>query len=115
MNFGIPLLVSSRLLKKLVYVFYWKLRLTELINTYEFRISIKSENTDVQKKYKIKELKYKNLEPGDKLPSERMTNGVSRSFREAIQKLEFWLVEIDTSKWYVRDQYWSYRYEWNDR
>ena len=44
---------------------------------------------------KIKELiNYKNLEPGDKLPSERMLSekfGVSRSnVREAIQKLEFY-------------------------
>ena len=43
----------------------------------------------------IKELiNYKNLEPGDKLPSERMLSdklGVSRSnVREAIQKLEFY-------------------------
>ncbi|MDN3641786.1 FadR/GntR family transcriptional regulator [Lutimonas halocynthiae] len=57
----------------------------------------KSENTDVQNKiiYKIKELiNYKNLEPGDKLPSERMMSekfGVTRSnIREAIQKLEFY-------------------------
>ncbi|MEW4924855.1 FadR/GntR family transcriptional regulator [Algibacter sp. 2305UL17-15] len=44
---------------------------------------------------KIKELiNYKNLEPGDKLPSERMLSekfGVTRSnVREAIQKLEFY-------------------------
>ena len=43
---------------------------------------------------KIKELiNYKNLEPGDKLPSERMLSekfGVSRgNVRDAIQKLEF--------------------------
>ena len=57
----------------------------------------KSENSDVQNKiiYKIKELiNYKNLEPGDKLPSERMMSEkfeVSRSnIREAIQKLEFY-------------------------
>lgn len=57
----------------------------------------KSENTDVQNKiiYNIKELiNYKNLEPGDKLPSERMMSekfGVTRSnIREAIQKLEFY-------------------------
>lgn len=57
----------------------------------------KSDNTDVQNKiiYKIKELiNYKNLEPGDKLPSERMMSekfGVTRSnIREAIQKLEFY-------------------------
>ena len=39
-------------------------------------------------------INYKNLEPGDKLPSERMLSekfGVSRSsVREAIQKLEFY-------------------------
>lgn len=58
---------------------------------------IRSENTDVQKKiiYRIKELiNLKNLEPGDKLPSERMMSekfGVSRTnIREAIQKLEFY-------------------------
>ncbi len=57
----------------------------------------KSENSDVQNKiiYNIKELiNYKNLEPGDKLPSERMMSekfGVTRgSIREAIQKLEFY-------------------------
>ena len=56
----------------------------------------KSEVTEMQKAIisKIKELiNYKNLEPGDKLPSERMMSekfGVSRSnIREAIQKLEF--------------------------
>ena len=58
---------------------------------------IKSENSNIQKEiiYKIKELiNYKNLEPGDKLPSERMMSekfGVTRSnIREAIQKLEFY-------------------------
>ncbi len=57
----------------------------------------KSENSDVQNKiiYNIKELiNLKNLEPGDKLPSERMMSekfGVTRSsIREAIQKLEFY-------------------------
>jgi len=57
----------------------------------------KSENIDLQNEiiYKIKELiNYKNLEPGDKLPSERMMSekfGVSRSnVREAIQKLEYY-------------------------
>lgn len=56
-----------------------------------------SDTSDIQKKiiYQIKELiNYKNLEPGDKLPSERMMSekfGVSRSMvREAIQKLEFY-------------------------
>ncbi len=57
----------------------------------------KSENSEIQNKiiYNIKELiNYKNLEPGDKLPSERMMSekfGVTRSsIREAIQKLEFY-------------------------
>lgn len=57
----------------------------------------KSESRDVQKVIisKIRDLiNYKNLEPGDKLPSERMMSekfGVSRSvIREAIQKLEFY-------------------------
>jgi GntR family transcriptional repressor for pyruvate dehydrogenase complex len=57
----------------------------------------KSENSIVQKDIiaKIKDLiEYKNLEPGDKLPSERMLAEkfeVSRSnLREAIQKLEFY-------------------------
>ncbi|WP_394749947.1 FadR/GntR family transcriptional regulator [Spongiimicrobium salis] len=56
----------------------------------------KSENGDVQKSIvsKLKDfIAYKNLEPGDKLPSERMLSEkfkVSRSnIREAIQKLEF--------------------------
>ena len=57
----------------------------------------KSENSSVQLNIisKIRDLiNYKNLEPGDKLPSERMLSerfGVSRSIiREAIQKLEFY-------------------------
>lgn len=56
-----------------------------------------SDNKDIQNTIisKIKELiNYKNLEPGDKLPSERMLSdkfGVTRSnVREAIQKLEFY-------------------------
>ncbi len=56
-----------------------------------------SDNQKVQNEIiaKIKELiNYKNLEPGDKLPSERMLSekfGVSRgNVREAIQKLEFY-------------------------
>jgi GntR family transcriptional repressor for pyruvate dehydrogenase complex len=56
----------------------------------------KSENQETQNEIisKIRDLmNYKNLEPGDKLPSERMLSekfGVSRgSIREAIQKLEF--------------------------
>lgn len=59
-------------------------------------ILTKSENGEVQKGIisSIKEyIDYKNLEPGDKLPSERMLSekfGVSRSnIREAIQKLKF--------------------------
>ncbi|SDM27532.1 FadR/GntR family transcriptional regulator [Kriegella aquimaris] len=56
-----------------------------------------NENKEIQNAIisKIRELiNYKNLEPGDKLPSERMLAekfGVSRSnVREAIQKLEFY-------------------------
>ncbi|TXN35233.1 FadR family transcriptional regulator [Flagellimonas hymeniacidonis] len=59
-------------------------------------ILTKSENREVQKEVisKLRDLiTYKNLEPGDKLPSERMLSekfGVSRSnVREVIQKLEF--------------------------
>ena len=55
-----------------------------------------SDNKDIQKAIisKLKDLiEFKNLEPGDKLPSERMLSekfDVSRSsIREAIQKLEF--------------------------
>lgn len=57
----------------------------------------KTENQSIQNSIilQIKELiNYKNLEPGDKLPSERMLSerfGVSRgNVREAIQKLEFY-------------------------
>ncbi len=57
----------------------------------------KAENRNAQKEIisKIRDLiNYKNLEPGDKLPSERMLSekfGVSRSnLREAIQKLEYY-------------------------
>jgi GntR family transcriptional repressor for pyruvate dehydrogenase complex len=60
-------------------------------------ILVKSDNSNFQKNIisKIKELiNFKNLEPGDKLPSERMLSEkfeVSRSnVREAIQKLEFY-------------------------
>ncbi|MFD2588707.1 FadR/GntR family transcriptional regulator [Croceitalea marina] len=56
-----------------------------------------TEKQDVQQSIiaKLRDLiEYKNLEPGDKLPSERMLSekfGVSRSnIREAIQKLEFY-------------------------
>ena len=62
-----------------------------------FDIVTKSETTEVQNQIitKIRELiNFKNLEPGDKLPSERMMAekfGVSRgNLREAIQKLEFY-------------------------
>lgn len=62
----------------------------------KLEILTKNENSEVQKEIigKIKDLiNYKNLEPGDKLPSERMLSekfGVTRSnVREAIQKLEF--------------------------
>ena len=57
----------------------------------------RNENQEIQNGIiaKIQDLmNYKNLEPGDKLPSERMLSekfGVSRSnVREAIQKLEFY-------------------------
>ncbi len=60
-------------------------------------ILTKSENQEIQNDIisKIRDLmNFKNLEPGDKLPSERMLSekfGVSRSnVREAIQKLEFY-------------------------
>ena len=63
----------------------------------KLEVLTKNENQIVQKQIiaKIKELiNYKNLEPGDKLPSERMLSEkfeVSRSnIREAIQKLEFY-------------------------
>ncbi|MFI8603901.1 FadR/GntR family transcriptional regulator [Cellulophaga baltica] len=63
----------------------------------KLEIITKTENQDIQKGIiaNIRELiSYKNLEPGDKLPSERMLSekfGVSRSnLREAIQKLEFY-------------------------
>lgn len=63
----------------------------------KFDIAIKSENQTIQDSiiYKIRDLiNLKNLEPGDKLPSERMLSerfGISRgNIREAIQKLEFY-------------------------
>jgi len=63
----------------------------------KFDIAIKSENQKIQHSIidKIRDLiNLKNLEPGDKLPSERMLSerfGVSRgNIREAIQKLEFY-------------------------
>ena len=63
----------------------------------KLEIQNKSDNTILQKSIisKIRDLiNFKNLEPGDKLPSERMLSdkfGVTRSnVREAIQKLEFY-------------------------
>nr|WP_321222252.1 FadR/GntR family transcriptional regulator [uncultured Psychroserpens sp.] len=63
----------------------------------KIEILTKSDNSNSQKEIisKISDLiNFKNLEPGDKLPSERMLSekfGVSRSnVREAIQKLEFY-------------------------
>ncbi|MBC2844134.1 FadR/GntR family transcriptional regulator [Winogradskyella flava] len=59
--------------------------------------TIKSDNSEIQNRVisEIRDLiNYKNLEPGDKLPSERMLSEkfeVSRGvIREAIQKLEFY-------------------------
>jgi GntR family transcriptional repressor for pyruvate dehydrogenase complex len=63
----------------------------------KLEILTKNENQEIQNGIisNIRDLmNYKNLEPGDKLPSERMLSekfGVSRSnLREAIQKLEFY-------------------------
>lgn len=63
----------------------------------KLEVLTKGENTDVQQAIiaGIRDyIEYKNLEPGDKLPSERMLSekfGVSRSnIREAIQRLEFY-------------------------
>lgn len=63
----------------------------------KLEVLTKNENKDVQNAIisKIRDLiNFKNLEPGDKLPSERMLSDkfeVSRSnVREAIQKLEFY-------------------------
>ncbi|MEK6155282.1 FadR/GntR family transcriptional regulator [Flavobacteriaceae bacterium 3-367] len=63
----------------------------------KLEVLTKNENQDAQNAIisKIRDLiNYKNLEPGDKLPSERMLSekfGVSRTnVREAIQKLEFY-------------------------
>ena len=72
----------------------------------------KDENRTAQKEIvsKIRDLiNYKNLEPGDKLPSERMLSdkfGVSRSnLREAIQRLEFYglLKSIPQSGTFIAD------------
>lgn len=63
----------------------------------KIEILTKNDNQEIQNGIitKIRDLmNYKNLEPGDKLPSERMLSdkfGVSRTnVREAIQKLEFY-------------------------
>ncbi len=63
----------------------------------KIEILTRNENQEIQNEIisKIRDLmNYKNLEPGDKLPSERMLSekfGVSRSnVREAIHKLEFY-------------------------
>ena len=63
----------------------------------KLEVLTKAENREVQKDIitKIRDLiAFKNLEPGDKLPSERMLAekfGVSRSsLRETIQRLEFY-------------------------
>jgi len=72
----------------------------------------KAENRSAQKEIisKIRDLiNYKNLEPGDKLPSERMLSekfGVSRgNLREAIQRLEFYglLKSIPQSGTFIAD------------
>ena len=67
------------------------------MNYNKLEILTKNDHLDVHNSIiaKIRDLiNYKNLEPGDKLPSERMLSerfGVSRSnVREAIQKLEFY-------------------------
>lgn len=63
----------------------------------KLEINVKNDNREVQNTIisQIRDLiNYKNLEPGDKIPSERMLSdkfGVSRSnVRDAIQKLEFY-------------------------
>ena len=63
----------------------------------KLEVLTRKENEEIQNGVisKLRELiSYKNLEPGDKLPSERMLSekfGVSRNnIREAIQKLEFY-------------------------
>ncbi|MGI9545696.1 MAG: FadR/GntR family transcriptional regulator [Flavobacteriaceae bacterium] len=67
------------------------------MNYSRLEIHTRNDNREIQHGIisKIKDLiNYKNLEPGDKLPSERMLSekfGVSRgNVREAIQKLEFY-------------------------
>lgn len=63
----------------------------------KLEINVKNDNREVQNSIisQIRDLiNYKNLEPGDKIPSERVLSdrfGVSRSsVRDAIQKLEFY-------------------------
>ncbi|WP_411031675.1 FadR/GntR family transcriptional regulator [Spongiimicrobium sp. 3-5] len=78
----------------------------------KIEILTRTENQEIQKGIisKIRDLiNYKNLEPGDKLPSERMLSekfGVSRSnVREAFQKLEFYglLISKPQSGTFVAD------------
>lgn len=78
----------------------------------KLNIKTKKENQDIENSIirKIQELiNLKNLEPGDKLPSERMLSekfGVSRSvIRDAIQRLEFYglLDSIPQSGTFVSD------------
>ncbi len=78
----------------------------------KIEILTRTENQEIQNEIisKIRDLmNYKNLEPGDKLPSERMLSekfSVSRSnVREAIQKLEFYglLVSKPQSGTFVAD------------
>ena len=78
----------------------------------KLEVLTRKENEEIQKGIisKLRELiNYKNLEPGDKLPSERMLSekfGVSRNnIREAIQKLEFYglLVSKPQSGTFIAD------------
>lgn len=78
----------------------------------KIEILTRNENQEIQNGIisKIRDLmNFKNLEPGDKLPSERMLSekfGVSRSnVREAIQKLEFYglLISKPQSGTFVAD------------
>ena len=78
----------------------------------KIEILTRTENQEIQNSIitKIRDLmNFKNLEPGDKLPSERMLSekfGVSRSnVREAIQKLEFYglLISKPQSGTFVAD------------
>lgn len=78
----------------------------------KIEILTRTENQEIQNEIisKIRDLmNFKNLEPGDKLPSERMLSekfGVSRTnVREAIQKLEFYglLISKPQSGTFVAD------------